>query len=409
MVRRSVPVMALFALAFAGTVAILAAQAPAQKVVVHEWGTFTTVAGDNGYAIDWLPLGGPTDLPCFVQHYKNRQFKIIGDVPEGDGPIEYDAARGALVAKVRMETPVLYFYSPTDAAVSVDIRFPQGLMTDWYPTAQTTQPNVVPTILQNPNVASVLRWPDVRISPGHAANLPTGSGKSHYYAARETDASPVSVQGQDEKFLFYRGVASFPVPITATLADDGTVRVTNLAAESIPTVILFENRAGVMSYHSVGALKATATIARPTARADFATLRTDLIASLVHAGLFQREAEAMVETWRDSWFEEGTRVFYVLPASTVDAVLPLSIAPAPTSIARAFVGRMEIVTPESLVLVQTAIAKNDLAALERQGRFLGPITDRLVAHMSSVSDRERIKAIANAVFNNYLTKYSSCQ
>jgi hypothetical protein len=307
-------------------------------------------------------------------------FKVIGDVPESEGPIEYDAARAALVAKVRMETPVLYFYSPKDAAVSVDIRFPQGLMTEWYPTAQATQPNVVPTILQNPNVASVLRWPDVRIS-----------------------------QGQDEKFLFYRGVASFPVPITATLANDGTVRVTNLGAEPIPTVILFENRAGVLSYHSIGALKATATIARPTARADFATLRTDLIASLVHAGLFQREAEAMVETWRDSWFEEGTRVFYVLPASTVDSLLQLNIVPAPTSIARAFVGRMEIVTPESLVLVQTAIASNDIAALERQARFLGPITDRLVAHVSSVSDRERIKAIANAVFNNYLTKFGSCQ
>jgi hypothetical protein len=117
----------------------------------------------------------------------------------------------------------------------------------------------------------------------------------------------------------------------------------------------------------------------------------------------------MVETWRDSWFEEGTRVFYVLPASTVDSVLQLNIVPAPTSIARAFVGRMEIVTPESLVLVQTAIASNDIAALERQARFLGPITDRLVAHMSSVSDRERIKAIANAVFNNYLTKFGSCQ
>jgi hypothetical protein len=32
-------------------------------------------------------------------------------------------------------------------------------------------------------------------------------------------------------------------------------------------------------------------------------------------GLFPKEAHAMVDTWRDSWFEEGTRAFYILPAS----------------------------------------------------------------------------------------------
>ena len=33
-------------------------------LTVHEWGTFTSVAGAGGRAIEWLPLGGPTDLPC---------------------------------------------------------------------------------------------------------------------------------------------------------------------------------------------------------------------------------------------------------------------------------------------------------------------------------------------------------
>jgi hypothetical protein len=34
------------------------------------------------------------------------------------------------------------------------------------------------------------------------------------------------------------------------------------------------------------------------------------------------KAAAMVETWRDSWFEEGTRLFYFLPQVTVDRILP---------------------------------------------------------------------------------------
>ena len=37
-----------------------------QGLTVHEWGTFTSVAGRNGKAIEWRPAGGPTDLPCFV-------------------------------------------------------------------------------------------------------------------------------------------------------------------------------------------------------------------------------------------------------------------------------------------------------------------------------------------------------
>jgi hypothetical protein len=117
----------------------------------------------------------------------------------------------------------------------------------------------------------------------------------------------------------------------------------------------------------------------------------------------------MVETWRDSWFEEGTRVFYLIPRKTVDAILPLTVTPAPAETARAFVGRMEIITPESLVAAQTALAANDRATLEKMGRFLGPITDRLAARMTSVSDRNRTRAMLNDVFAGYVTRFGTCQ
>ncbi len=48
----------------------VAERAPAQTsvndLVVHEWGTFTSVAGKNGVALDWRPLNGASDLPKFV-------------------------------------------------------------------------------------------------------------------------------------------------------------------------------------------------------------------------------------------------------------------------------------------------------------------------------------------------------
>src|SRR5437016_10557955 len=68
-------------------------------LTAHEWGTFTSIAGRDGQAIDWLPLSGSTDLPGFVQHLRDGRFKI------------------GLRGTVRMETPVLYFYDSREERV----------------------------------------------------------------------------------------------------------------------------------------------------------------------------------------------------------------------------------------------------------------------------------------------------
>src|SRR4030095_4322397 len=36
------------------------------RLVVHEWGTFTSIAGKDGFALEWRPLNGSSDLPKFV-------------------------------------------------------------------------------------------------------------------------------------------------------------------------------------------------------------------------------------------------------------------------------------------------------------------------------------------------------
>jgi len=409
--RRALPLLALLTVSFVATAAPFAGPAHRRvpEVVVHEWGTFTTVAGEDGQAINWLPLGGPSDLPCFVERYKNGLYKVIGTAAEQEGPVDYATARSSLVGTVRMETPVLYFYSPEETNVAVSVRFPRGLMTEWYPKAIVAQPSVVPSILDNPNLVGTIRWPSVQIMPARAGEFPQGAGKSHYYAARATDSAPVYAGGQFEKFLFYRGVASFPAVLSAALADDGSVRLTNRGARPIPHVLLFENRGGAMSYRLGGALEGSQTLARASKTTDVAGLRAELISMLTKTGLFQKEAEAMVATWGDSWFEEGARIFYVVPPQSVDEILPLTVTPAPAAIARAFVGRMELITPEALVRAQTALATGDDAALERQGRFLGPITDRLIARTTSVSERNRIRAVTNTVFAAYVKRMGDCQ
>ena len=103
------------------------------------------------------------------------------------------------------------------------------------------------------------------------------------------------------------------------------------------------------------------------------SLRGDLEEILIEQGLYADEARAMVKTWNDSWFEEGSRLIYVVPRRFVDQILPLAIKPAPNQLVRVFVGRLEIVTAETVNAVKTALASHDQTTLDKYGRFLAPI------------------------------------
>ena len=109
-----------------------------------------------------------------------------------------------------------------------------------------------------------------------------------------------------------------------------------------------------------------------------------LVERLVAAGLYPKEAAAMVKTWNDSWFEPGLRVFYLEPVAQVDELLPLEVKPAPRERVRVIVGRLELFAPERVEPVRVAALDamrlpeaERLAALkkllQREGRFLDPI------------------------------------
>jgi hypothetical protein len=387
-------------LAFLG--AIPAGTSQETGLVVHEWGTFTTIAGEDGAAAQWLPLGGESDLPCFVNHLQNNPLIKWA---AGGAPLSYEQARTALRGTVRMETPVLYFYAPRETVVDVGVRFPQGLLTEWYPKATVTQPAPVAGVLDKP-AQSQIQWSGVTVRPGAAPSLLREAGPSHYYAARETDAAPVRVLGQDEKFLFYRGVGAFQVPLSAVLSEDGTVRVRPQSASPVPHVVLFENHGGRIGYRVQDDLRKPVTFEPAALTGDLGTLKHALEAMLVEAGLYEREAHAMVATWGDAWFEEGTRVFYLLPGSAVDAILPLTITPAPSAVARAFVGRIEIVTPAAICVVRDALAQADERTLNQYGRFLGPIADRLL-RTASAGERVRTRSVLDAHYQSLLKQVTS--
>ena len=341
------------------------------NLIVHEWGTFTSIAGEDGRAADWLPLDGQSDLPCFVE-----RFPFPG--------------KYMLSGTVRMETPVLYFYAPRVTTVDVGVRFPQGLITEWFPRATVT-PATVPTHgLGTRGFAGTARWKAVTVTPGAAEAFPTERPGSHYYAARLTDAAPLRVGAQQEKFLFYRGVGRFDLPLTATVAE-GQVRVRASAPEGrLGTVILFENRGGKLGHEVRVASGSETVFSRPTLTGDLELVTSGLEKILVAEGLYVKEARAMIETWRDSWFEEGTRLFYIVPSQTIAAVLPLDITPRPMQLVRVFVGRLELMTPTTLDEIRQAVESNDTPALLKHGRFLSPAIDRLYGQNASPAERTRI-------------------
>jgi hypothetical protein len=354
------------------------------QLVVHEWGTFTSIAGRDGVALEWRPLNGPSDLPKFVHTIQDRD----------EGLRHPQAGKRDLTASVRMETPVLYFYSGSQMDVSVRVDFPKGKITEWYPQART--------------VGTIVDWGKIKLMPGAVMNFPVESAHSHYYPAREVDAAPLQVCSTDgksvqqEKFLFYRGVGTFDLPLSVKL-DGENVVLKNVGHSEIPHLVIFENRGGKIGYRLCDAFTGEMTHERPALDKNVDALLQDLKTILVGAGLYEKEAMAMIKTWQSSWFEEGMRVFYILPRQTTDAVLPVTIEPRPAELVRVLVGRAEVITPEMEKAVQQQISllgapsaevrETAMKDIRRYGRFSEPILKRLLQTEKDSGVRARIRKL----------------
>ena len=334
--------------------------ATADPFVVHEWGTFTTAQGSDAEQIQWAPLFS-VDLPKFV-------YSGAGNL----GGFR-DAARAYqgkdVIAPVRMETPVIYFYSQQERVADVRVIFHGGNITEWYPQATNLQ-SLATNPMPFPHARQfVIDWAGVRILPRDTSEVSAsglirgddpGRG-SHYYAARETDAnflrvsSPKASKGVErERHLFYRGVGYFKAPLSVGIdAEEQQVLLTALEAEPISDLFVVTIRNGTMRYQKIDRPTTSATAAIDVVTQPFGALgdvreqaMQDMAAALIAQGLYEKEARAMVKTWQDQWFgEEGMRVLYLLPRAWTDRTLQLQVAPRPDSVVRVMVGRAELITP----------------------------------------------------------------
>jgi len=370
-------------------------------LTAHEWGTFTSIAGKDGRAVQWLPLAGSTDLPSFVEHFSGVAFK------------------GGLLGTVRMETPVLYFDTTRETTVSVHVAFSKGLITEWYPHAS----KVFPVAAVEPKYTSFpvsdwalyqqhpdgsITWDAVDLQPRNSAELPSENRANHYYAARETGSTPLHVKtpngAQTEKFIFYRGVSTFVVPLSVAMRPGGSVLAENQTDAAISTMLLFERRGDKLGFRLAEGATGNQTFEPPELNADMDSLKRGVVDILVAQGLYEDEAQAMFETWRDSWFEEGSRLLYIVPRSFVDCVLPLSISPVPAQTVRVFVGRLELVTPATTRAVEQALAAHDQSTLNKYGRFLVPILENMIANEKSAARKAQLGEYLNGVHNWQITQ-----
>lgn len=356
----------LVAAVFVSAAAILDANDHAsskERLIVHEWGTLTSVSSADGKAQAWSPLSGPSELPEFV--YRSPQLSAQGRCIKCE------------LALVRMETPVLYFYTDRELAASVKVGFPQGQITEWYPQAR--------------EVNRGIHWDNFIVMPNAQVGFPVSKSQSHYYPARETDAAPIRLGDESkieyEKFLFYRGIGNFELPVTAKLAGD-QVTAHYAGQTDLAQIVLFENRGGRVGWRTLNSLKGDATLVRPELGQPVESLQRELEKILVAQGLYEKEAAAMVKTWRDSWFEEGLRVLYLVPRRQTDAILPITITPTPTELVRVLVGRTELITPEMERAVASSVKQYlegspesraaAVRSIQPYGRFAQPVLYRMM-------------------------------
>lgn len=125
------------------------------RLIVHEWGTFTAAIGADGTMIDWMPIIG-WDLPPFV-YTRSRAVSTPYQIGERENR--------DLRSYQRMETSVLFFYSDREMSVDVEVGFPRGLITQWYPRARDFRPRLGDARTPIAVKDGWVRWGKVRIFP----------------------------------------------------------------------------------------------------------------------------------------------------------------------------------------------------------------------------------------------------
>lgn len=390
------------------------ARYPGHGFIVHEWGTDTIVVGSDGSLQRGLHHE-EEDLPSFV-YDRIKAATLIGDMPSPS-------------VTIKMETPVTYFYSDHALDVKAKVEFPKGVFTQWYPNVNWFQPPVAaPGAVLNPTQPAALLDPALDASfpfqsemcrtrfgglarglldwggfsiaePAAPPKAPLASAPLERFGwsyARDVASNLLNMpNGETEKFLFYRGLGDFELPVRVTNDRSGKIQFTNGYAAPIGQVFVLNVDAKRGAFDTcasnidgLGARSTTVpSLEFGKSLDEYAeSLGEAVTAALDATGLYHDEAVAMVNTWRRQWFRTpGVRALYLMPQSWTDQSIPLTIDPQPESQVRVMLIRVELITPEQEAEDVAALGGFDTdsasagAHFAALGRFAEPRLRRALA------------------------------
>jgi hypothetical protein len=398
-----------------------------QPVIVHEWGTFTSLQDESGKAISGINIDDEP-VPPFVYQTAgititaqySRAEKSFGLPPYRDHAL---LSQGWYVGDpqvtMRLETPVLYIYPPTGHApkdvppLSVHVDFNGGILSQSYPFAEREDQHPLPLGPKGitGQMTTGLTWRGVQLGSNEK---PVETDEKVWTTPRETNAPLLQVNApiydgngnrhegvEAEHFLFYRGIGHLDSPVYISndsfhvwAKDKYSVSPNWLNRDSgKPTSIgdaalvstydagwLVEIQPdGLCAFRSIGPFGLDGNV-HPFTQfssrflpSDFSAAKLDQLkasmqAQLIKEGLYPDEASAMLRTWELSYFKSpGLRFFYIAPNAWVNKVLPLRITGASVKITRVMVGRIELISDaEKVGLARLATGPcPDLAAVKK--------------------------------------------
>lgn len=325
------------------------AQKKDSVITVHEWGTFTTLVGSDGKYLTGLYLD-EEKLPDFVY---NLGMEVVKDSNSKGIFTEKCVAKNVTV---KMETPVLYFYSDSVSDFKVKVEFNGGLISQWYPARSNGTPHIKKCDggmdFKTDYRDGFIEWEGKVLPLNSTEKYSEEAAGSHVWQApRQTQSNKIKTtdSAQVEKYLFYRGIGNFRSPLLVGF-DEGYLSLTNTYSEKIIYGMAYYKPVNgePVIWWAGGLDRGTQIKIKPVPMQGIANERVmrNFRNSLGAAGLYSEEAEAMLKTWNESYFETpGAKIFWIVPQSITDTLLPLTMEPKPKDIKRVMVGRSEILTP----------------------------------------------------------------
>jgi hypothetical protein len=304
------------------------------------------------------------------------------------------------------------------------------MLTEWFPTVEQFDAGAENKETTRPMGDAFLDWGAVRLIPpkqfadvrvrgpiglAEPAALYPVDANNHYGHARETDSAIVETVDSRrgsyfEKFLFYRGLGNFELSLKLLAEGSDHFQVVNSSDDATGALLLVRIEKDRVRFTRIDPIQAhTETkVKLPSAESTVDRLAEATVRELAAAGLYEKEALAMVNTWRTSWFgESGTRLLYLVPEKLTDKLLPLSVVPTPDERVRILVGRLETLTPEDcqrLVESLTGKASGESPSAEAikteldvLGRFAEPAIQFAITQTADAQTRNRLETMLSDV------------